>query len=202
MAIHLCLEGAAGPVTDKQSDLLHAGREDCERLQGVVDELIDLSRLSSARMEIRRAPLAAGELLKQAVKAHQSRAKEKGISLRPPPDEEAVPVAADPDRLPLVLSNLVANAVRYTPEGGSVDVSAPREGPRVIFEVAATGPGVPPGDRERIFEKFFRGQGKKGGAGLGLYIAREIVSAHGGEIGVKDRPGGGSVFWFALPAGA
>lgn len=199
MAVHLCLEGAVGPLTEKQADLLQTGREDCERLQGLVDELVDLTRFSSERMELRRDSLRADALLRQAVKAHQPRAKTKSVSLRHSPPAEELTVSVDPDRLPLVLSNLVANAVRHTPAGGSVELSARGEEGRVRFKVADTGPGIPPERRERIFGKFYRGADSEGGAGLGLYIAREIVAAHGGEIGVEDRPNGGSVFWFTVP---
>jgi signal transduction histidine kinase len=199
MAVHLCLEGTVGALTEKQQDLLHAGREDCERLQSLVDELLDLSRLSSARLELRPGTVRTSELLRSAVKAHQSRARAKGVTLRVAASSEDVTLAADPDRLPLVLSNLVANAVRHSPEGGTVALSSlPTEG-GVRFEVADEGPGIPAEQRERIFEKFTRLPGAEGGAGLGLYIAREIVTAHGGRIGVDARPEGGSLFWFTVP---
>jgi NtrC-family two-component system sensor histidine kinase KinB len=202
MAVHLCLEGTVGPMTEKQTDLLNAGREDCERLQALVDELLDLSRLSSARMELRPGNLRAADLLRGAAKAHQSRAKAKDVSLRVTAPAEELSVLADPDRLPLVLSNLVANAVRHTPDGGAVELSARSVETGARFEVSDTGSGVPPDQRERIFEKFTRLTGSEGGAGLGLYIAREIITAHGGRIGVEDRPGGGSLFWFTVPRAA
>ncbi len=104
------------------------------------------------------------------------------------------------ERLHLVLSNLLANAVRHTPPGGHVDLAAERLRDTVRFEVADTGEGIAREFHERIFEKFFQVPGARaGGVGLGLYISREIVRAHGGEIGVESEPGKGSRFWFTVP---
>jgi signal transduction histidine kinase/HAMP domain-containing protein len=199
MAVHLCLEGIAGPMTEKQADLLQAGREDCERLQTLVDELLDLSRLQTGKIELRRKPLGVEDLLREAVKAHKSRAEAKEISLRCVGTVPEAPAFADPERAPLVLSNLVANALRHTPMGGAVELRGREEDGFVRIEVADTGPGVPLEHRSRIFEKFYQVPGSGGGAGMGLFIAREIVAAHGGQIGVESGAGGGSVFWFTLP---
>jgi len=109
-------------------------------------------------------------------------------------------VDVDPDRLELVLGNLVGNGVKHTPAGGEVEVRVSREGTRVRFEVRDTGEGIAPEQQARIFEKFYRAPGAPaGGAGLGLSIARDIVQAHGGELGVVSAPGQGSTFWFTLP---
>jgi signal transduction histidine kinase len=95
---------------------------------------------------------------------------------------------------------LVGNALKHTPEGSEVEVRVSREGERVRFEVRDTGEGIPPEQQARIFEKFYRAPGAPaGGAGLGLSIAKEIVQAHGGDIGVVSEPGRGSTFWFTLP---
>ena len=111
-----------------------------------------------------------------------------------------LPVQADPERVSLVLSNLIQNAIRYSPEGATVELRAEPDGRAVRFTVTDHGPGIPPDQRQRIFEKFVRLPGAKGqGLGLGLYISHEIVLAHGGDLGVADAPGGGSRFWFTLP---
>jgi two-component system, NtrC family, sensor histidine kinase KinB len=100
----------------------------------------------------------------------------------------------------LVFENLIANAVRHSPKDGVITVRAAPEDGRVRFDVRDQGPGVPPEYRERIFEKFFRVPGTSGeGIGLGLYISREIVRAHGGEMGVENERGAGARFWFTLP---
>jgi NtrC-family two-component system sensor histidine kinase KinB len=202
MAIHLCVEEAAGPITEKQADLLLTARQDCERLQGIVDDLLDLSRIQGGRMELLRQPVPARALLEEAVVASRDAAGASGLrlSIRAAVEDE---VAADAERVGLVLSNLIANAIRHTGAGGEVVLEASRSGDLVRFEVRDTGEGIPREYLERIFERFFRVPGRGvGGVGLGLYLVREIVQAHGGEVGVESEPAKGSRFWFTLPVAA
>ena len=202
MAIHLCVEEAAGPLTDKQADLLLAARQDCERLQGIVDDLLDLSRIQGGRMELLRRPVPARALLEEAVAAARDAAAGAGLHLfvRGAVDDE---VAADAERVALVLSNLVSNAIRHTAAGGEIVLEASRAGRQVRFAVRDSGEGIPREYLERVFDRFFRVPGRPaGGVGLGLYLVREIVQAHGGEVGVESEPGKGSTFWFTLPLAA
>ncbi|MBI3799096.1 MAG: HAMP domain-containing protein [Deltaproteobacteria bacterium] len=200
MAIHLCLEQAVGPVTEKQADLLYAAREDCERLQAMVDDLLDLSRIETGRVEMRKRPTSITALMEAALETHRVLSEERGVPLVVTPlpvDEE---VLADPERVALVLSNLVSNALRHTPTGGQITLRAQPADGWVRFEVSDTGAGIPEEYRSHLFEKFFRVPGTLAdGAGLGLFIAKEIVDGHGGEIGVKTEEGQGSTFWFTLP---
>lgn len=200
MAVHLCIEGAAGPITEKQADLLQAARADCERLQAIVDDLLDLSRIQSGRVVVSPVPIPAKTLV-DAATAEQAKAAEAArVDLVGTVVEPVLPVHADPERVSLVLSNLIQNAIRYSPAGATVELRAEPDGHRVRFTVTDHGPGIPADQRQRIFEKFVRLPGAKGqGLGLGLYISREIVLAHGGDLGVADAPGGGSRFWFTLP---
>lgn len=200
MAIHLCVEQAAGPLTEKQMDLLHAAREDCERLQGIVDDLLDVTRLREGKVELKRRAVSPEDLLTQAVEARQAEARQRGIVI----ETELVPspgsVLADPDRIQIVLANLLSNAIRYTHDNGTVSVGAAQDEAGVRFEVRDRGQGIAPEHQDRVFERFYRVQGAPpGGAGLGLSIAREIVEAHGGRIGVESEVGRGSTFWFTLP---
>ncbi|MFY2558997.1 ATP-binding protein [Corallococcus terminator] len=200
MAVHLVAEGMVGAVTEKQADLLFAAREDCERLQGIVDDLLDLSRIQAGqlRLEVRR--VSTEELVEAALDSQRAAAAERGVRLAKQVGLEVEAVDVDPDRLGLVLGNLVGNGVKHTPGGGEVEVRVAREGTRVRFEVRDTGEGIAPEQQGRIFEKFYRAPGAPvGGAGLGLSIAKEIVQAHGGELGVVSAPGRGSTFWFTLP---
>ncbi|WP_434381745.1 ATP-binding protein [Melittangium boletus] len=200
MAIHLCAEEVAGPITEKQADLLFAAREDCERLQGIVDDLLDLSKLQAGRIVLEVRRVSTETVLEDALAPHRAAADAGNVRLTARPAPDVLEVAADPERLQLVLSNLVANAVRHTGPGGDVVVRARSDGERVRFEVADTGVGIAPEHQSRIFEKFYRVPGENtGGAGLGLSIAQEIVQAHGGEMGLTSQPGQGSTFWFTLP---
>ncbi|MCE9668641.1 ATP-binding protein [Myxococcus stipitatus] len=200
MAVHLVTEGVVGPVTEKQADLLFAAREDCERLQGIVDDLLDLSRIQAGQLQLEVRSVSAEELVDATLDAQRSQADERGVRLTKRVGLEVESVDVDPDRLELVLGNLVGNGVKHTPAGGEVEVRVSREGTRVRFEVRDTGEGIAPEQQARIFEKFYRAPGAPaGGAGLGLSIARDIVQAHGGELGVVSAPGQGSTFWFTLP---
>ena len=200
MAIHLCLDPKVGSVNEKQADLLHAAREDCARLQELVNDLLDLSKIQTGKVEMARHPVGVRSLLESAVAAHKVAADEKAIRLAAGPPPADLEVLADSNRVSLVLSNLVVNAIRHTPSGGAVELSSVPADGSVRVEVKDTGEGIPSEFRERIFEKFFQVPGATtGGSGLGLTIAREIVLAHGGKIGVESEVGRGSTFWFTLP---
>jgi two-component system, NtrC family, sensor histidine kinase KinB len=200
MAVHLCTEQVAGPLTDKQAELLHAAREDCDRLQAMVDDLLDLSRIESGRIELFPLPIAVSSLIESAVEEHKAEADAGGLSLTADFPLPEVRVLADHERIGHVFSNLISNAVRHTSKDGRITLSARITNGAVRVMVADTGSGIPREYQERIFDKFFRvpGAGPKG-TGLGLYITKEIVSAHGGEIGLQSEPGKGSIFWFTLP---
>ena len=200
MAIHLCLDGVAGTLSEKQRDLLYAAREECERLQEIVDELLDLARLQSGTIQLDLEQVSARQLLERAARAFRAGATARGIELVSDPLASHECVLADPARVQLVFTNLLENALRHTPAGGRVELHASDADRSVRFEVADTGSGIPVEQQQRVFEKFYRGAGDAtGGAGLGLSIARDVVRAHGGEIGVESEPGRGSRFWFTLP---
>jgi len=203
MAIHLCLEERAGPVTEKQLDLLHAARQDCERLQGITDDILDLARLQAGKTGTERQPEDPRLIAREAVDAHRGLAHEAGIELACEIAEPLPDVACDREAIQRVLTNLVTNALRHTARGGSVRVVARPQPGAVRFEVADSGEGIAPEHQERIFERFYRVPGgQRSGAGLGLAIAREVVQRHGGAIGVESTVGSGSTFWFMLPEAA
>jgi PAS domain S-box-containing protein len=200
MAIHLCIEQAVGPLTEKQSDLLYAAREDCERMQSIVDDLLNLSRIQAGRFEVHPQPVSALSLVKTAVNTYRGPAEDRGIQLESHFFDDPGPVLADPERIQLVFTNLVTNAIRHTPKGGTVELKMESVDSIVKFEVSDQGEGIPEEHQRKIFDKFFQVPGATHeGAGLGLAIAKEIVLAHRGEIGVKSAPGQGSTFWFTLP---
>lgn len=201
MAIHLLAEETVGPLNTRQADLVHAAREDCDRLQGIVDDLLDLARLQAGRAELEKREVSPETLIDEACEALHGLAELHEVELH----EEVSPllpmVKADAERIGVVLSNLVANAIRYSPPKAEVTLRARAENSSVRFEVEDRGPGIPPEHQREVFDRFFRVPGAPAGAaGLGLSIAREIVEAHGGRIGVESEPGRGSRFWFTLPA--
>ena len=199
MAIHILIEGTVGSLTERQADLLYAAREDCERLQGIVDDLLDLSRIQAGRVEVSLTSISAKSVVDAAVAAKADAARDAGVRLEEKLGEPVLPVLVDPERIGLVFDNLIGNAIRHSPPGGRIEIRARPDDERVRFEVQDQGPGIPAEYRQRVFEKFFRVPGTKGeGIGLGLYISHEIVSAHGGDMGVDTTPEQGSRFWFTL----
>lgn len=201
MAIHLCADEAVGPLNTKQADLLFAARDDCERLQSIVDDLLDLSRIQAGRIELNRRSVSSAALIERALDEHRAAAQERKVDLSMGAPSVNLPVDADPERVQLVFTNLVANAIRHTPAGGHIDVRAAPDRDSLRFEVRDSGPGIDPEHIPRLFERFYRVPGTApGGAGLGLYICKEIVEAHGGHIGVESERGHGTIFWFTLPA--
>ncbi|HEX2685317.1 MAG TPA: ATP-binding protein [Kofleriaceae bacterium] len=203
MAVHLLAEEAVGPLTPTQGDLVFAAREDCDRLQSIVDELLDLSRIQADRIELKLGTYDPEELVREAIEAQHAAAAARATTVR----SELLPgipqVLADRERIGLVLANLLGNAIRYGPAGGTVTIRANPGDGVLRVEVSDDGPGVVVEYQHAIFDKYVRVPGAPsgatgGGAGLGLFIAREIVHAHGGQIGVDSPPGRGATFWFTV----
>ena len=201
MAIHLLrrADGGAAPETSS-STWCPAAREECERLQGIVDDLLDLARIRSGRLELHPREVSTELLLEQARHDTRDASDQRQIPVDVDIQPGAEVVMADPDRIDLALTNLIANAVRHGPPGRPVVVRAMRADGGVRIEVRDDGPGIAPEHQSRLFEKFYRVPGSPpGGAGLGLSIVRDVVEAHGGKVGVKSAPGAGTMFWVELP---
>ena len=200
MAIHLLLEEKVGGLSPKQADLLVAAAEDAERLDTIVDELLDIGRIASgkARMDLR--PVPPIDLVFREMEAYRPAARDGGVSLVVDLPADLPHVWVDPAQVAHVFGNLLSNALKYTPPGGKVTLSAKAEGEFVRFQVSDTGVGIPEKYLPRIFEQFFRvpEQGTGTGVGLGLAIVKDIVEAHGGTVGVESREGTGCTFHFSL----
>lgn len=201
MSIHLLLEERIGPLNVKQLELVTAARDDSERLAEILDDLLDLNRIASGGSPLDLAPASPRRLSAECADSFLTETKEKGISVRNAVPEDLPDVLADSDRVRHVFENLLSNAIRFTPPGGTITLSATDDGEQVRFQIADTGAGVAPEHLEHLFEQFYRvpGQNNQTGVGLGLAIAKEIVEAHGGRIGVESAVGQGSTFWFTLP---
>lgn len=199
MAIHLCVEGVAGPLTDKQEALLSTAREDCERLQTTVDELLDLARLQSGKLELNRSPLSLSSFLPTVMSAAMPLAREKQVLLK----LELLPglpeVRWDVERMRVVFSNLIGNAIRHTPAGGQIIIHARVEGEQVLCEVSDTGEGIPSSHQAQVLEPFMQGPSPaRGGIGLGLSICQGILHAHGGAYAWRAMKGRAPPFPFAF----
>lgn len=201
MGLHLLLEERIGSLNSKQTELLLAAREDSERLLRMINDLLDLAKLESGRtalpgraMEPQGLVTAAQEDLRALVESRGSRLVTKIAPGLPK-------VSVDPRQIAHVFSNFVSNAVKHTKPGEEIVLRARRQDGQVRFSVIDQGPGIPTQFQAKIFDRFFRVPGSENtGAGLGLAIAKEIVFAQGGTIGVDSTPGHGSEFYFDLPA--
>jgi signal transduction histidine kinase len=179
--------------------------DESERLARIVNDILLASRLDSGAAEVEISRTDATELARGVIAAAEThRPPDIELVLNAPQGSQSGPyVAADPDGLRQVLVNLVENAVKYSPNGGRVELDLQQVDARVRFAVRDRGLGIPESEQERIFEKFFRldpnlSRGV-GGTGLGLYITRELVRRMGGRIHVDSEPGRGSTFSFELP---
>ena len=202
MAVHLLLEEAIGPLNAKQIELLMAARQDSDRLLAMVNDLLDLTRIEQGRVTLDLAPVAPADLISEAVERFSGRAKDLGVELCGSVEFGLPPVAVGSGAGLARLRQLDPQRGRaYTPRNGSVKVAATAELGAVRFEVADTGEGIAPEHLSHVFERFYRAPSTKhrGGAGLGLAIAREIVSAHDGRIDVASEVGHGTTFRFTLP---
>ncbi len=202
MGLHLLLEEQIGALNAKQTELVLAARDDSERLLRMINDLLDLACLESGGAPIARTPESPARLVSQSISAMQDALEPFRVRLVADASPDLPDVAVEGWRMSHVFSNLISNAAKHSPPGEEITIRAAREnGSGVRFSVIDKGRGIPEQYQARLFEKFFRVPGaEKGGAGLGLAIAREIVIAHGGNIGVKSQPGKGTEFYFVLPA--
>ena len=170
------------------------------RANRLVEDLLDVARLQGKRIAVDPVETEPAALVADAVETARESAKAKDMTVEADVEPRLPGVLADPDRLPQVFSNLLGNAIKFTPFGGWIRVGAHRLGDFVRFTVRDSGPGIAEEDLERVFDPFWQGDGSgAGGSGLGLAIVRGIVSAHGGRVEVQSAPGKGSTFAFTLP---
>jgi PAS domain S-box-containing protein len=172
---------------------------EAERLTRLVGNMLDLSRIRAGRLQLATEPTRLEAVIRRAYEATAAKLGGRRVTLRLADDMP--PVEADSDRIEQVVRNLMENAAKYVPAGGQVTITTRVERPVVVTTVADTGPGIPTDQLARIFERFHQVEGTSttGGAGLGLYLSRHLVEAHGGKLWVESQPGRGSAFSFSLP---
>lgn len=177
-------------------------RGEARRLASLLNDLLDLERVEQENLELRVREIDLNELLAGQTTLYSAQSEAHEIKFQP--TEESLLVRGDPDRLAQVIGNLLSNAIKYSPEGGDVRVRAALLGDEAWVWVRDHGLGIPEDHQGQIFTKFFRGDmgSERGiaGTGLGLVLARQIVEAHGGEVGFESEEDAGSTFWFWLPA--
>jgi len=199
----LLVKGLAGDLTETQRSFLEVIRSNVNRMDTMVQELLDMSRIESGRLRLEIGQVALREAIEEAVRAIRQEIEARRQTLEVEIAEPLPPVRADRNRVVQILTNLLSNAYKYTPEEGRIRVTVQPNGGFVVCSVSDTGIGIAPEEQERLFTKFFRSQHplvrSVPGTGLGLVITKSLVELQGGQIWVESEPGKGSTFTFTLP---
>jgi PAS domain S-box-containing protein len=200
-SLGLMAGGVFGELDEQGRRMLDIAVSNTDRLVRLINDILDIDRIEAGRVTMQKVRCRSDELVAQAIESMRGQADTAGVRMLG--NADPVVMRADPDRVLQTLTNLISNAVKFSPRGEEVRITAHAVGDAVLFSVGDRGRGVPPDQREAIFERFGQVDAsdsrEKGGFGLGLPIARSIVEQHGGRIWVDSDPGHGSTFWFTLP---
>jgi signal transduction histidine kinase len=196
-------DGLAGELSAQQLHYVEKMLVGADRLLALINDLLDFSRIRAGKFSLARRELAATAVLAESCDLLRDAASQAGIRLVCDPEEPPLCLNGDPQRLGQVLVNLVGNAIKFTPRGGTVTTRVKARGEMAYFEVEDTGPGIAPDDLKRLFQRFGQldtsNTREARGTGLGLAIVKSLVEAHGGQVGVESTLGEGSIFWFTVP---
>lgn len=198
----LMQDAVAMGETDRLDDYVDQVVRNTRRMERMVEDLLDFARLESRTFALACDRVDFRQVVAEIVESFRPQAQLAHIALRADLPESPLPVAIDVPRMQRVLANLIGNALKFTPEGGLIRVRAATSDHRLRCEVRDTGVGIEPDEQPRLFQRFSQleaGRRARGGLGLGLWISKALVEAHGGAIGVTSEPGRGSTFWFTLP---
>ncbi|MFI5156023.1 MAG: ATP-binding protein [Chitinophagales bacterium] len=200
MSAQLLDDERIGKLVPEQKELLKSIREDAERLLRITGELLNMAQVETGNIQIKMLPSTPQAIVQQAIQAVQFQAQQKSLSLRTAIDENLPAVLADMDKTAWVLTNFLTNAIKFSPEGGNVDIKVNRTNGNIEFSVLDRGNGIEEEYLPRIFDRFFKVPGRQDGSGtgLGLSISKEFMEAQGGQIWVRSKPGEGSQFGFSL----
>jgi signal transduction histidine kinase len=205
MSVDILNQQILGPLNPKQKELIESAREDCFRLTKLARELLQLSKLESGRLQLKNEELDVAAVVDFSLRPLQLQFNEKGINLEIDIPSGVPTIIADQQQISWVITNLVTNALKYTPNGGTMSIRAREDAGGVRIDVHDSGQGIAKEHLARIFDKFVQvkheGDATPGSVGLGLAIAKEIVEVYGGRIWAESDPGKGSTFSFVLPVG-
>ncbi|SDT98355.1 ATP-binding protein [Halopseudomonas salegens] len=199
MAFALLQERVNYPEDTREADLIRTVEEEMQRLLLLINDLLNFSRYQNGLQQLELAPESIDELMDQARQRSANITAAKDITLTCEVEPGLPRIPADRLQIERVLDNLIGNAVRHTRNGGSIRLQAVRQNEQVLLAVVDNGEGIPYGQQARVFEPFVQIGKRKGGAGLGLALCKEIIQLHGGRIGVQSQPGHGTRFYFSLP---
>ena len=193
--------GKAGQLSPRAKSLVSMGREECDRLVRLINDILDIRKIEAGKLEIKRVPLDSAKIVDEVIESMSAYAQENNVRLIASKNCSE-PISADRDRIAQILNNLISNAVKFSPEEGTVTVSTALKPDVVRFEISDQGPGISEQDQQKLFKIFQQlnstDSRPKGGTGLGLAICKALVEQHEGSIGLESQPGEGSNFWFEI----
>ncbi len=198
--ISLVLSILEGGDESKRAQTLVRARRALDRMQHLINDLLDVARIDAGTLRVEPAQIAIASVLDDAYEMHRPLSAERGIQLVREYEAGVGHALLDRDRIAQVLGNLIGNALKFTPNGGTIWLSAERQGNQIAIGVADTGVGISPENLPHIFDRFWQKERRRDGLGLGLAIAKGLVEAHGGAIEVRSTTGAGTKFAFTLPA--
>jgi PAS domain S-box-containing protein len=202
-SLQLINSGVMGDVDKEVGELTAVGERNAQRLLDLITDLLDIERIESGKLNLVPEVIAVDDLVRESIELNKAFGERFKVRFESHGDVPERRVHADRKRLLQVMTNLLSNAAKFSPEGAAVEISAEDAGGNVRVSVHDRGPGIPEAFRARIFGRFTQADStttrQKGGTGLGLAICKRLVELMGGRIGFQDRPGGGTTFWFELP---
>jgi len=205
-SLGMLLAGDVGELTEEQKEFLQKTYQTNERMIKLVNDLLNVARIEEGRFVYQPKAVEFDQVVKQVFESLKELAQKKNLKFQLVIKKSKKPkvVKVDIEKITLVIKNLLENAIRYTPPGGEVTVRIERQDKEILFSVQDTGVGIPKDQQKRVFTRFFRGANvikmETEGTGLGLFISKNIVEAHGGKIWFKSKENKGSTFFFTLPA--
>ncbi|MDD5773900.1 MAG: ATP-binding protein [bacterium] len=201
--ISIIMDGAVGPVNEKQIKCLNTAINDSDRLARIVNDLLNLSKIESGKIKLKRAPVMISQIVNQVMASFELLARNSKIGIINNIPDGLPSIFADPDKIIQILTNLIGNSMKFTPPGGNIIVNCNISGNFVVISVKDTGLGISDEDQKKLFKKFSQleagSKHRSGGTGLGLVISRELVEKHGGKIWIESELGKGSAFLFTIP---
>lgn len=202
--LRMVLDGDTGKLNDEQQELLEKTYVSNERMISLINDLLNVSRIEEGRFLYKQQLINLEEIVSVVIESSQELLKMKKMTLTFDKPKEPLPqVSADKEKMELAVQNLLENSVKYTPEGGKINISLEKNDRDIVFKIKDTGVGIPEDQHERIFTKFFRSDNvirmETEGSGLGLYTTRNIIDAHKGKIWFDSKEGEGTIFYFTIP---
>ena len=199
----MMLEGDFGPLNEKQREKMEDIYESNRRMNSLINSLLNISRIESGRIIVAPKLTRVNTLAENIIKELKGKIEEKGHSLKIDFEEDLPEINIDPNLIGEVYKNILANAIKYTPEKGSISVTIKKEGNDIVSKISDNGYGIPENGKKRMFEKFYRGENivsiDQDGNGLGLYLVKQLIDVSGGKIWFESEEGKGTTFWFSLP---